>query len=115
MVNRVISVPKFFFILCLALALGMVAIGHADHITSAQSDAAAIWNAHRRAVACQKDNGSKVVCDPAVGGKDAQDHPPSIPQGWRTVFYTHGCAHCAVGWVLVPGERCGPKDLNCMD
>ena len=94
------------------VALPMV---DADHVTSATSPIAASWNAHRRAAACKSQSGRHDVCDIQVGGAHFQDRPPLIPPGWRTVFYTTGCAHCAVGWVLVPGERCGPKDLNCMD
>ena len=104
-----------FILLFMSLILGMVTLGHANHITSAQSDVAQRWNAHRRTAACERDDGRKIVCDPAVGGKDLLDRPPQIPRGWRTVFYTHGCPHCAVGWVLVPGEKCGPRDFNCMD
>lgn len=97
-------------------------------LTDTPDELAKAWNEHRTKAACTATSataveagvldakpGDHIVCDDESNGPDDKDYPPTIPPGYREVFYTTGCPTCPVGWVLVKGTKCGPDDLNCAD
>jgi hypothetical protein len=51
--------------------------------------------------------------DNVVVGDFADQPRPLPPEGYRRVYYTHGCATCPVGWVLKKGTACLPSELTC--
>jgi hypothetical protein len=97
--------------------LAAISIGH--YATSGERIARE-WNAAQTARACE-DEAHKihVICESDGGahtdGAAYQRRPPTIPAGYRAVFYTTGCITCAVGWVLKKGEQCRDGEWNCMN